>query len=71
MGGPTSVLLLPHFINLGQGLEGQWVDSTGDIHQSHKLSEHCNLPINNLIRVLRSEDIREHQTLDVEKLREM
>jgi hypothetical protein len=61
------------------------VDSTGDIYQSHKLSEHCNLPTNNLILVLEyqtsnilysltsswSEDVREYQTLDVEKLTEM
>lgn len=38
---------------------------------SHELNEHCNLLIKNLIPVLRSENVRECQTLDAEKLAEM
>lgn len=48
------------------------LDSTaGDIHQGLELNEHCTLLIKNLILVSRSEDIRERQTLDADKLTEI
>lgn len=50
---------------------GWGLNSTGDIYQSHELSEHCNLLITILILVLRSENTRECPTLDAEKLTEI
>lgn len=53
------------------GVEG-WEGRFGlhsDIYQ--RLNEHCTLLMKNLILVLRSENVRECQTLDAEKLTEI
>lgn len=76
MGSPTPVLLpLKGTAPFMRGRNWRWswgvLDSTGDIYQSHELNEYCNLLIKNLILVLRSENIRECQTLVAEKLTEM
>lgn len=55
----------------GRDWLGGGVNFTGDIYQSHELSEHYNLLIKILMLVLRSENTRECQTLDAEKLTEI
>lgn len=47
------------------------LDATDDIYQILEFNEHCTLLIKNLILVLRSENIRECQTVGAENLTEI